>query len=147
MRSRPFETRSRPRFLAATLATLPSMSLFPKAPFDLSVCPSMSLAPSGSIRSLQPSQLYLDHSHCPVLAPATLAALPSTRAIETRLLPSFDSCAPAHLDLSVLPIYVARAPAAPFSPLPTVTLPLSLATCSISLFPSAPFQPDLAPYD
>src|SRR5438270_13703309 len=100
MRSRPFETRSRPRFLAATLATLPSMS----------VCPSMSLAPSGSIRSLLPSQLYLDHSHCPVLAPATLAALPSTRAIETRLLPSFDSCAPAHFDLSVLPIYVARAP-------------------------------------
>jgi len=41
MRSRPFETRSRPRFLAATLATLPSMSLFPKAPFGLSVCPSM----------------------------------------------------------------------------------------------------------
>ena len=35
-----------------------------------------------------PSRLYLDHSHCPVLAPATLAALPSTRAIETRLLPS-----------------------------------------------------------
>src|SRR6266550_999498 len=44
MCSRPFETRSRHRFLAATLATLPSMSLFPKAPFDLSVCPSMSLA-------------------------------------------------------------------------------------------------------
>jgi hypothetical protein len=39
MCSRPFETRSRPRFLAATLATLPSMSLFPKAPFDLSVLP------------------------------------------------------------------------------------------------------------
>ena len=38
--------------------------------------------------SLLPSQLYLDHSHCLVLAPATLAALPSTRAIETRLLPS-----------------------------------------------------------
>src|SRR5439155_3316025 len=66
-------------------------------------CPSMSLAPSGSIRSLQPSQLYLDHSHCPVLAPATLAALPSTRAIETRLLPSFDSCAPAHLKLGRVP--------------------------------------------
>ena len=38
-----FETRSRPRSLAATLAVLPSMSLFPKAPFDLSVCPSASL--------------------------------------------------------------------------------------------------------
>jgi hypothetical protein len=35
-------------------------------------------------RSLLPSQLYLDHSHCPVLAPATLAALPSTRAIPDR---------------------------------------------------------------
>ena len=34
--------------------------------------------------SLLPSQLYLDHSHCPVLAPATLAALPSTRAIPDR---------------------------------------------------------------
>src|SRR5439155_5884680 len=79
--------------------------------------------PRGSIRSWLPSQLYLDHSHCPVLAPATLTALPSTRAIETRLLPSFDSCAPAHFDLSVLPIYVARAPAAPFSPLPTAALP------------------------
>jgi hypothetical protein len=33
-----------------------------------------------------PSRLYLDHSHCPVLVPATLAALPSTRAIETRSL-------------------------------------------------------------
>ena len=28
--------------------------------------------------------LYLDHSHCPVLAPATLAALPSTRATPDR---------------------------------------------------------------
>jgi hypothetical protein len=35
--ARSFETRPRPRFLAATLATLPSMSLFPKAPFGLSV--------------------------------------------------------------------------------------------------------------
>jgi len=31
-----------------------------------------------------PSRLYLDHSHCLVLAPATLAALPSTRAIPDR---------------------------------------------------------------
>jgi hypothetical protein len=36
------------------------------------------------LRSLLPSQLYLDHSHCLVLAPATLAALPSTRAIPDR---------------------------------------------------------------
>src|SRR5439155_997716 len=85
--------------------------------------------PSGSIRSLLPSQLYLDHSHCPVLAPATLAALPSTRAIETRLLPSFDSFAPA---LGFAHLCRSR-PAAPFSPLPTATLP------SMSLIPSAPF--------
>jgi hypothetical protein len=39
-----FETRSLPSSLAASLAVLPSMSLFPNAPFDLSVCPSMSLA-------------------------------------------------------------------------------------------------------
>src|SRR5437762_7321465 len=37
-----------------------------------------------ALRSLLPSSLYLDHSHCPVLAPATLAALPSTRAIPNR---------------------------------------------------------------
>ena len=40
--------------------------------------------PRGSIHSLLPLSLYLDHSHCPVLAPATLAALPSTRAIPDR---------------------------------------------------------------
>src|SRR2546421_2708089 len=34
--------------------------------------------------SLLPSSLYLDHSHRLVLAPATLAALPSTRAIPDR---------------------------------------------------------------
>jgi len=34
--------------------------------------------------SLLPSSLRLDHSHCRVLAPATLAALPSTRAIPDR---------------------------------------------------------------
>src|SRR6266446_4055609 len=64
MCSRPSETRSRPRFLAATLATLPSMSLFPKAPFELSVCP-WSLA-------------------LPRACASYLAALPSTRAIPDR---------------------------------------------------------------
>src|SRR3989475_8162422 len=34
--------------------------------------------------SVLPASLYLDHSHFPVLAPATLAALPSTRAIPDR---------------------------------------------------------------
>jgi hypothetical protein len=126
MCSRPFETRSRPRFLAATLATLPSMSLFPKAPFDLSVLPIyVARVPRGSIHSRQPLSLYLDHSHCPVLAPATLAALPSTRAIETRLLPS--SLAATHRGFA---FYVA---------FPKRSIP-SLATCSMSLIPSAPFR-------
>src|SRR5262249_15793522 len=52
-----------PRSLAATLTAVPSMSLFPKAPFDLSVCPSMSLA-SPQLRShilLQNSQIIPNH--------------------------------------------------------------------------------------
>ncbi|PYL73690.1 MAG: hypothetical protein DMF22_00925 [Verrucomicrobia bacterium] len=39
---------------------------------------------SIATRPMLPSQLYLNHSHCPVLAPATLAALPSTHAIPGR---------------------------------------------------------------
>ena len=35
-------------------------------------------------RSFPNLLLYIDHSHGPVLAPATLAALPSTRAIPDR---------------------------------------------------------------
>ena len=49
-------------------------------------------------------------------------------------LPHVDSCAPAHLDLSVLPIYVARVPAAPF----THCFPRSPAGAG-SLIPFAPF--------
>src|SRR5437667_5132939 len=64
--------------------------------------------------SLLPSSIYLDHSHCLVLAPATLAALPSTRAIpgrdvfyvvhpirsiETRVLPHARSLLPSQLYL------------------------------------------------
>jgi len=47
-----------------------------------------------------------------------------------------DSCAPAHCDLSVWPIYVARIPAAPFARSPRRPLP------SISLIPSARFTDD-----
>src|SRR6266550_5314471 len=47
-------------------------------------CPSMSLAPPRLHSRRYPSRLCLDHSHCPVLAPATLAALPSTRTIPNR---------------------------------------------------------------
>src|SRR6266446_5131925 len=75
--------------------------------------------------SLLPSSLCLDHSHCLVLAPATLAALPSSRAIETRLLPS--SLAAIHRGFA---FYVA---------FPKRSIP-SIATCSTSLIPSAPLQ-------
>src|SRR5882724_3218912 len=75
-----------------------------------------------------PRHFYLDHSHCPVLAPATLAALPSTRAIETRLLPS--SLAAIHHGFA---FYVA---------FPKRSIP-SLATCSMLLIPSAPFAPSV----
>ena len=63
-----------------------------------------------------PSRLCLDHSHCPVLVPATLAALPSTRAIPNR-------------DV----FHVA---------FPKRSIP-SLATCSMLVIPSAPFVPSV----
>jgi hypothetical protein len=40
--------------------------------------------PAAPFPRRYPLRLNLDHSHCPVLAPATLAALPSTRAIPNR---------------------------------------------------------------
>src|SRR5438874_2217281 len=70
--------------------------------------------------SLLPSSLYVDHSHCLVLAPATLAALPSTRAIETRSLPT--SLAAIHRGFA---FHVA---------FPKSSIP-SIATCSISEIP------------
>ena len=75
-------------------------------------------------RSLLPSSLYLDHSHAPCVCQLPLAALPSTRAIETRLLPS--SLTATHRGFA---FYVA---------FPKRSIP-SLATCSMSLIPSAPF--------
>src|SRR5207249_9850290 len=77
--------------------------------------------PRGSVHSLL---LYVDHSHCPVLAPATLAAFPSTRAIETRSLPS--SLAATHRGFA---FYVAS---------PKSSIPL-IAACSMSRIPFAPF--------
>jgi hypothetical protein len=84
-----------PHSLAASLAVLPSMSLIPSSSIVLirgNHEPVNRLALNESIetRSLPtlarcyPRQLYLDHSHCPVLVPATLAALPSTRATPDR---------------------------------------------------------------
>src|SRR5216117_450710 len=63
------------------------IDLLAPAPFKLAPCPTRSLLLSAhsSHRPESPvSQFYLDHSHRPVLAPATLAALPSTRAIADR---------------------------------------------------------------
>jgi hypothetical protein len=54
-------------------------------------------------RSSLPSRFCLDHSHCPVLAPATLAALPSTRAIPDR-----DVFYVAYPISSILQIYILR---------------------------------------
>jgi hypothetical protein len=71
-------------------------------------------------RSALPVGPYVDHSHCLVLAPATLAALPSTRAIETRSLPT--SLAATHRGFA---FYVAFAKS---------SIP-SIATCSISEIP------------
>jgi hypothetical protein len=80
-------------------------------------CPC-SLAPT-------PRRFYVAHSHGTVLAPATLAALPSTRAIETRSVPT--SLAATHRGFA---FYVA---------FPKSSIPL-FATCSMSLNPSAPFS-------
>jgi hypothetical protein len=64
--------------------------------------------PRGSVHTLLPSSLCLDHSHCLVLAPATLAALPSTRAIPDRdvfhvahPIRSIDSFTPVHSALQL----------------------------------------------
>ena len=94
MRSRPFETRSRPRSLAATPRGFAFYVGFPKRsirpcglPIYVARVPAAPFARCPT-RSLPPSQLYLDHSHCPCLRQLPLAALPSTRAIETPSLPS-----------------------------------------------------------
>ena len=82
--------------------------------------PGLENSLAARVRSLLRSSLYLDHSHCLVLAPATLAALPSTRAIETRSLPT--SLAATHRGFA---FYVAS----PKSSIPWI------ATCSISEIP------------
>src|SRR6266700_8298563 len=124
MCSRPFETRSFPNSLAAS-SQFYLLRRFSQKLHSISRFSHLCRAPSGgSIRSLLPSQLCLDHSHCLVLAPATLAALPSTRAIETRSLPT--SLAAPHRGFA---FYVAS---------PKSSIP-SIATCSMSLIPFAPF--------
>jgi hypothetical protein len=94
MRSRTL----RPAGFPIYVARVPAAPLMRSLPRDLSVTLTdltVHLARShGSVHSVLPSQLYFDHSHCPVLTPATLAALPSTRAIETRSLPTLTHVLP-----------------------------------------------------
>src|SRR5438477_9662278 len=77
-------------------------------------CPSMSLAPPRLHSRRYPPRLCLDHSHCPVLAPATLAALPSTCAIPDRdvFYVAFPKSSIRPVDL---PVYVTQLPSAPFA--------------------------------
>src|SRR5260370_35260924 len=63
--------------------------------------------------SLLPSSLYLDHSHCLVLAPATLAALPSTRAIPDRDVFYVAALAPLHSSFLLFPSHFFLFPSFP----------------------------------
>jgi hypothetical protein len=54
----------------------------PFRPFGLPIY--VARVPAAPFTRRYPSRLCLDHSHRPVLVPATLAALPSTRAIPDR---------------------------------------------------------------
>src|SRR5438094_5255174 len=88
-------------------------------------CPSMSLAPPRLHSRRYSSRLCLDHSHRPVLAPGradlhSLAALLSTRAIETHSLPTLVRCYPCSFTFYVT--------------FPKSSIP-SIATCSMSLIP------------
>jgi len=126
MCSRAFETRSRPPLSRRYPRGFAFYVAFPKSSIrPLGFAHLCRSRPRGSAHSLLPSSLYLDHSRCLVLAPATLAAFPSTRAIETRSLPT--SLAATHRGFafyvaspkSSIPdrdvFYVARVPAAPFT--------------------------------
>src|SRR5436853_7399430 len=88
-------------------------------PFGLPIY--VARVPAAPFTRSYPRHFYVDHSHCLVLAPATLAALPPTRAIETRSLPALARFYPCSFTF-----YVAD-PSAPFP----------IATCSVSPIPSA----------
>src|SRR4029450_95271 len=106
--------------------------------------------PRGSVHSLLPSQLYLDHSHCPVLVPATLAALPSTRVTPDRdVFYVADPSAPLYLGSSrcarPLPRGVTGHVAQPVRSIEIRSSPNSLIATlatlpSTSLIPSAPLD-------
>ena len=93
MCSRAFETRSLPSSRSATHRGFAFYVAFPKSSIrPLSLPIYVARRPTAPLkracfptRSLLPSQLYLDRSHRSVLAPATLAALPSTPAIPDRV--------------------------------------------------------------
>ena len=62
------------------------------------------------------------YSESDALVVAAQAAVIASGLQLLKLAAHIDSCAPAHFDLSVLPIYVARVPSAPFTRSYLVTL-------------------------
>ena len=90
--NRPYEFQKRNQFFICAYNETRSIAMGvrspDRSPSESTACrwiPSIIETRSPSRpHSLLPSSLYLDHSHCLVLAPATLAALPSTRAIPDR---------------------------------------------------------------
>ena len=77
------------RHLLSSSLPLGSTATFAAVPGH--VADPISSIETGALPALArhyPSRLCLDHSRFPVLVAATLAALPSTRAIETRSLPT-----------------------------------------------------------
>src|SRR2546430_13827906 len=96
------------------LARFPALTHVLPPNSNFRFCPSMSLAPPRLHSRRYPPWLCLDHSHCPVLVPATLAALPSTHAIPIRDV--FYVAFPKRSIRPVgLPVYVAQLPSAPFA--------------------------------
>src|SRR5947208_11506337 len=96
------------------LARFPALTHVLPPNSNFRFCPSMSLAPPRLHSRRYPPWLCLDHSHCPVLVPATLAALPSTRAIPIRdvFYVAFPKSSIRPVGLSV---YVTQLPSAPFA--------------------------------
>jgi hypothetical protein len=136
MCSRPFETRSRPRSLAATLALCLLCRFSQKLHSTSRFAHLCRSRPRGSVHSLLPSSLYVDHSHCLVLAPATLAALPAmslTRDLPIRSV-GFPPTNAVHPPASQHGVFI------PFAPLKLARLPPSLAA-TLAVLPSISENP------
>ena len=87
-------------------------------------------AGSKTIRSLQPMMWkrfepqpdFIDFRFNPCTQSGWQLEENGIETLVVNLSRCVDSCAPAHFDLSVLPIYVARVPAAPFVRFPAYSL-------------------------